>query len=83
MQLIKKAKSEDSTITLDLNDVIEYIGDTIPPLFQSSIPSQSIGTTNKEISEFPLAVRNMFEKILLWMTGKRKFEVCKHRCMYT
>lgn len=79
LQLIKKATSDDDhenlDICLDLNDVIEYIGDTVPPLFSSVISSPSVTASDTKTPEFPTVVKDMLEKVLVWTTGKLKFEV--------
>ena len=75
-QLLKEAgSSEDETSELDTNidDVIEFIGDTLPALFakmqKSSHPDES---QSPKISP---SVLQMLEKVVEWAETKEKVEV--------
>jgi hypothetical protein len=79
-QLIKQANTtrNDAVENLaDLNDVVEYIGDTVPPLFAALTHATS---TTSQLSEteqtLPCVVEDMLQKVLIWSQGKKKFEVC-------
>jgi hypothetical protein len=75
-QLLKEAGScDDETSELDtsIDDVIEFIGDTLPALLATM--QKSSRPDGSQSPKIPFSVLQMLERVVEWAKGKEKFEV--------
>lgn len=63
--------TSDEDVHLDIDDVIEFIGDTVPHVLSVSTCTSTTESTGK----LPQNVTDMLQKLVDWMKNKQKFEV--------
>lgn len=76
LQLIHEAASyvNDEELKIDVDDVIEFIGDIVPPLL--SVTSTSAAQCEGDSPcEMPQSVVEILGKVVEWTKKKKKFEV--------
>lgn len=62
----------DKELELDVDDVVEFIGDTVPPLLSDKSSDQVETESPTEVTH---TVKEMLIKIAQWTKTKKKFEV--------
>ena len=72
--MIKEAArcSDGEDVNLDIDDVIEFIGDAVPPLMPVSTCTRQ---TTEAPCKLPQLVMDMLDKLVQWIKNKKKYEV--------
>ena len=76
LQLIKEARSyvSEDDIEIDVDDVVEFLGDTIPSILSAGSSSTAQSESDAQ-PEMPQVIIEFLHNLVQWMKKKEKFEV--------
>jgi hypothetical protein len=76
LQLIKEARSYvgEDDIGIDIDDVVEFLGDAIPPILSAGTGSIAQSELDAQ-PEMPQIIIEFLRNLVQWMNTKQKFEV--------